>query len=620
MSTADIGLRTPEDDAVFGRRDRRIALALGIFATLLLLGSARTEGYTRDEGYYFDAGELYWQWYAEAGEGLVHGRFDAFRQSGVDRWWSYNHEHPPLMKVLYGVSWRLFHKCSCPSEGGRHPVNYTAKHTTIPILSESQAMRLPAFLMGGLLVALVYLFGVKTISRRGALAAALLALLVPRYFFHAQLSCFDAPMATTWLLTIYCYFRSLEEPRFAIPTGIAFGLALATKHNGFFLPFMMLGHYLWVRRDRLLSLRLPPIPPAFIWMAVFGPLVELLLWPWLWFHTVDRVREYFVFHLQHVHYNFEYLGANYNNPPYPKSYPFVMTLLTMPVTTLALALVGGISFVAGKQVASRVERQIIAAADKKRPPPPPVYAWRPAPVGIAIRPSDARPGFGAPARGFATSAGLLFVLNAVFPPAIIALTGAPIFGETKHWLPAVPFIALLAGTGVETLCSLLAWSLSLGERRERWATVALVALLCLPAALETRRSHPYALSHYNLLAGGPAGGADLGMNRQFWGYASRGVLSWLNQHAGRNASVYWHDANQDMLNMDVREHLLRDDITNSGMEEAGVRGSTLGMVIHERHFAKYDYWFWDFYGTTRPSYVLGYEGVPLVTVYERPIK
>jgi hypothetical protein len=73
-----------------------------------------------------------------------------------------------------------------------------------------------------------------------------------------------------------------------------------------------------------------------------------------------------------------------------------------------------------------------------------------------------------------------------------------------------------------------------------------------------------------------------------------------------------------MLNMDVRERLLRDDILNSGMEESGVRGSSLGMVIHERHFSKYDYWFWDFYGTTRPAQVLTYEGVPLVTVYERP--
>ena len=44
------------------------------------------------------------------------------------------------------------------------------------------------------------------------------------------------------------------------------------------------------------------------------------------------------------------------------------------------------------------------------------------------------------------------------------------------------------------------------------------------------------------------------------------------------------------------------------------------MVIHEKHFNKYEYWIWDFYGTARPSLVLDDEGVPIVTVYERPRK
>ena len=42
------------------------------------------------------------------------------------------------------------------------------------------------------------------------------------------------------------------------------------------------------------------------------------------------------------------------------------------------------------------------------------------------------------------------------------------------------------------------------------------------------------------------------------------------------------------------------------------------MVVLEKHFNKYEYWIWDAYGTTQPSYVLTHEGVPLVTVYERP--
>jgi hypothetical protein len=108
------------------------------------------------------------------------------------------------------------------------------------------------------------------------------------------------------------------------------------------------------------------------------------------------------------------------------------------------------------------------------------------------------------------------------------------------------------------------------------------------------------------------------MNRQFWGYSTRGVLGWLDRHAPKNAMVYWHDTNQPILNANVREGLMRDDLHNTGLEEPGVRASTIAMVIHEKHFNKYEYWIWDFYGTARPSLVLDDEGVPIVTLYERP--
>jgi hypothetical protein len=183
-------------------------------------------------------------------------------------------------------------------------------------------------------------------------------------------------------------------------------------------------------------------------------------------------------------------------------------------------------------------------------------------------------------------------------------------------------LALLAGYAVSSLLQ------AIGRARgaqigERWrgaqpVAVALVALACAPALAETWRSHPYGLTHYNLIAGGPPGGADLGMNRQFWGYATRGLLPWLNDHAAPNAPVYWHDTNQAQLNMYVRTGRLRRDINNTGLEEPGVRASDIAMVIHEMHFNKYEYWIWDFYGTARPSLVLDDEGVPIVTLYQRP--
>ena len=38
-------------------------------------------------------------------------------------------------------------------------------------------------------------------------------LLVPRQFFHSHLACFDVPIATMWVLTIYCFVAALEKPR-----------------------------------------------------------------------------------------------------------------------------------------------------------------------------------------------------------------------------------------------------------------------------------------------------------------------------------------------------------------------------------------------------------------------
>ena len=550
------------------RRDRWIGLALGLAATVILAAAGNREGFTRDEGYYFDAAELYVGWYGE----LFEHPSSALTQASVDRWFGYNHEHPALMKTLYGISWRLFHKCKCTHQPGRHSVGYDRPHRTLPILSEAQAMRLPANAFGGWMVALCWLFGVRAWSRRAGAVAAVLSLAATRIFFNAELACFDAPMATTWLATVYFYYAALDGKSRAWPAGVALGLAVATKHNGFFLPFVLGAHWLaaaalaWRRKERLPTLR------PFFWMAGRAPLIELAHWPWMWFHTVARFREYFGFHLHHVYYNMEYLGTNYNKPPFPVSFAFVMTLLTAPVTTLALAL-GGASALGARFARGQRAREL---------------------------------------------PGLLVGLNVFAPIAIIAFTGAPIFGATKHWLPSIPFLALLAGFGLDRLATAAGEALALDSRRKTILGVAAVALACAPACAETFRSHPYALTHYNLLAGGPPGGASLGMNRQFWGYSTRGLLPWIDAHARPGAPIYWHDTNQPILNMNVREGLMRADLGNTGLEEPGVKASDIAMVIHEKHFNKYEYWIWDFYGTTRPSVVLDDEGVPIVTLYERP--
>ena len=59
--------------------------------------------------------------------------------------------------------------------------------------------------------------------------------------------------------------------------------------------------------------------------------MQFVFWPQMWFDTAENFGRYVSFHVGHVHYPQEYFGDLLNVPPFPVSYPFVMTLLTVPV-------------------------------------------------------------------------------------------------------------------------------------------------------------------------------------------------------------------------------------------------------------------------------------------------
>ena len=54
------------------------------------------------------------------------------------------------------------------------------------------------------------------------------------------------------------------------------------------------------------------------------------------------------------------------------------------------------------------------------------------------------------------------------------------------------------------------------------------------------------------------------------------------------------------------------------MPTADISAADYALVHHEKHFAEVDHQIWNTYGTTRPVYVLTYDGVPIISVYENP--
>lgn len=551
-----------------GWRDHVVGAALAMVVTAWLLATADSVGFARDEGFYFRAATQYAQWFRL----LVDDPSQAFDRAVIDKIWTYNHEHPSLIKSLFSLSWLGLNQ--------KWPV----------LANPSDAFRFPAMVMSGLAVWVTYLFGARVYSRRAGVVAAALFLLTPRIFYHAHLACFDLPVVAMWTLCIYVYWRSLERGGlgWAIVAGIVYGLTLETKHNAWILPFVFVPHAVLVVRGRLRdawSKHTLPVPVNLVSMALIGPLVFWLLWPWMWHDTAARFREYFDFHFNHVYYNMEFLGKNYFDAPSPRGYMPLMVLATVPTITLLLCGVG-----AGDQLRRGVRGAIESFRDRKEP----------SPQGARLE----------------TYPNVLFGLAALAAISPWFFSKTPIFGGTKHWITAYPFMALFAAHGLDLALSALGRAMNkLPPIATRTVQVAAVLLVLAGPAAITIHSHPFGLASYVPIVGGTKGGASLGLNRQFWGYTTQNASEqFLAQHAPQGASVFIHDTAWDSWGRMIEEGRVRSDLRGVGAPSQG----DFAIVHHELHMNEVEFQMWVAFHTRAPAFVVTHDEVPIVSIYRRP--
>ncbi len=628
--------------------DPLLAVTLGAAYVVLLLSTVGDLGYARDEGFYYQAARSYERWF----DLLLSDPGAALERQAVDRYWGVNHEHPALMKSLFALSLRYLHdRWQWFSEAGT-------------------AARFPGMVVSALGVSVCYVWGRQALSRMAGLVAALLFALMPRVFYHSHLDCFDVPVASLLVVTTYAYWRSLGSGSFRWPvlTGVLYGLLLNTKHNSWLLPAALIVHWLMVRgravASELRTGRLS-IPSGLLAMLLIGPAVFYATWPWIWYDTGQRLAEYVAFHTSHDYYNMEFLGRTYWKPPMPLAYAWVMTLATVPAITLVLFLVGlfdGARQVFGDRAValgarlmkrlrrnrrrSRVRSEPAEGARRispeVHPSAPPVSAARggelrdpsveivetarseppPEVEDESLLPSTERslqdelPG--APGAPLASSTEWLWVLCLLTSYAPWFSPNTPIFGGTKHWLTAYPFLCLFAARGFSVVSTRLERLVDgrLPAQLARRGAIPVALLVCVvsaPAAI-TLSSHPWGLTAYTPLVGSAPGAANLGLNRTFWGYTTGAVQGFVNEAAAPNASVYVHDTALQSFNLMRRDGRLRDDLRGT----LNIHASTVALYHHEPHMSRVEHQIWVDYGTTAPAHVAGYQGVPVVWVYQRP--
>lgn len=538
------------------RRSTLIAAAFSIAFFGVLWITAPSMGITRDESYYFKAAEEYGRWW----DVLFSARFfDAFKDDEIKRHFSYNTEHPALVKLALGLGHRFW-------------------HDLLGLKSSVQAYRTTGFFFAALSVFATFLLGRAIFSAKvGFIAAALLAAL-PRYFYDAHLACFDVPMTAMWALGLWSFWRALRAPaprrwRTAALAGVLFGLALATKLNAFFLPPLYVLAWLWAApkgtiwrwspgpsggRDWVL----PAIPPALLVPALLGPIVFFVHWPYLWNAPFTRVAAYIAFHLHHEHYPISYFHQLLAKPPFPIGFSFVMSALTLPLPFLLLG-AGGLLAATARMFRRR------SAAD------------------------------------------CLLVSATLLPLVMLSLPSTPIFGGVKHWFNAMPTLAVLAAQAIVLgMDAAGAWISSRTWRP--WAASLVAGVALLPGVLGIGASHPYGIGFYNEVAGGFRGGAELGMQRVFWGAAADGLLPFLRD-LPPSSQVFFNRSTYDAWRMHRKEGNIRDDVYYANdAKGAAAAGFNFLQPEHAERLGE----IWSSLGT-RPIAGIYVDNVPLAEVYIR---
>lgn len=549
-------------------KDRVVAVAIAVVVAVVVGATAQSLGFVRDEGYYFKAGTQYAEWFRL----LATTPSAALSTAGIDKHLSYNPEHPFLLKGLYGLSWLINDVVGRP-------------------FAQHNALRFPAWLVAGASAMFVFLLARQLLPRRAAVVATALFVAQPHVFWHMHVACFDVGVVGAHAALVWAYLRLRHTLRGAVLVGVVFGVAGAVKHNVLPMPALLVLHW-WVCELRwrpvssaAAATRPPPlfpgalrVPIVFFFLAIVAPIVYVALWPYLWPNPAMRWGQYISFHLQHEHYPILYFGDLLTAPPFPWLFPVVMSAVTIPLPILALIGLG-------------VVVAVVSAS-----------AFVAARAGVATDAEVTRVPLGHDGASSGSHAFLLLA-NAALPVLLIALPSTPIFGGTKHWMNALPFLCVLGAWAVEEGAARLA------DARRAVLVVVVAVAAAAPGAAISARLWPYGLGSYNEAAGFARGAATLGMQRTFWGYETRAALPLINAQTPPGGRIHFGDVNADSHRMYVADGLLRRDIAFSNT----VRAAAVAHVEPQGEFKQQQLDVWNEWGR-RADVVVDVDGVPVSTV------
>ena len=233
-------------------------------------------------------------------------------------------------------------------------------------------------------------------------------------------------------------------------------------------------------------------------MGLVGLVTWLAIWPWMYFDTLVRIKEFVGFMTSNHHKIGQwYLGAFHLPPPW--HFSWVMLVAVTPAALLALAGIGMLKSLATQEL-----------------------------------------------RAF----GGFLLIHVLSPLLILSLGITTVYDNDRLFMPTFPFLMALAGIGI---WSLFTWLLS---RRKlvglalpaRAALVGLLsAAIVAPYLLYAGMLYPHLLSYYSASVGGLPGAKRLGLEATYWSDTYKEIVPYLNENAKPGDIVWVQEWSQQVL-------------------------------------------------------------------------
>jgi Dolichyl-phosphate-mannose-protein mannosyltransferase len=181
--------------------------------------------------------------------------------------WEFNYEHPPLVKLLIGLSIYL---------------NTQFVHRA----NELFVARIPSILSGTILIVAIYWLGRKPFGRVVAILAALALAVSPWLVYFSALAYLDMTMTMLITLAYLVLWYAIRQPRFYLLSAALVGLGAASKYTAALaIPGMILFtfYYFVAIRPRIPREQRSPVPWGWwIGALLLIPVVFFIADPAIW--------------------------------------------------------------------------------------------------------------------------------------------------------------------------------------------------------------------------------------------------------------------------------------------------------------------------------------------------